>query len=132
MSELEPQLFLVEPSEIEDAGVGCFAASAISKHSRLMTGVTAGGTRQLGLNEIPDAYLKFCPLLESGLYFAPANFAAMSVFWYINHAREPNLEMVGTKLFAAHDIEPGEEITMYYLDLLTHPKNQLWVKPEHI
>ena len=88
--------------------------------------------RTLAEDDIPDVYLKYCPRLESGLYLAPAKFTMMSVFWYINHAKEPNTAMQGNAIYAARDLEPGEEVTMYYPDLLTHPKNLLWVRPEHI
>lgn len=124
-------LYAVQPSLIEGAGVGCFAMSDIPAGTRLVAN-TPMQNRHLDHDEIPDPYLKYCPLLESGLYLAPADFAVMSVFWYINHAKRPNTQTSGWKLYAAQDLSPGQEITMYYPDLTTHPKNKLWVRPEHI
>lgn len=128
---MKEHLYTVQPSLIEDAGVGCFAMSDIPSGSQLTTD-TPNNNRRLREEDIPDVYLKYCPLLESGLYLAPANFCVMSVFWYINHARQPNTDMESWRLYAARDLEAGEEVTMYYPDLLTHPKNKLWVKPEHV
>lgn len=132
MTEKSKNLFIVQTSEIPDAGVGCFAMSPIPNHTRLNSTPAEGTVRTLCEDEIPDIYLKYCPLLESGLYLAPINFTMMSVFWYINHAKRPNTLVVDGKIHAARDIEPGEEVTMYYPDLLTHPKNKLWIRPEHI
>lgn len=132
MSEYEKPLLLLETSTFLDAGIGCFTATAIRQYSRLNESSAKSTSRIIPEDQIPDVYLKYCPLLESGLYFAPDNFAAMSVLWYINHAKDPNTEFIQGRLSAAKEIEPGEELTMYYPDLLTHPKNKLWVRPEHI
>ncbi|HSX16068.1 MAG TPA: SET domain-containing protein [Candidatus Saccharimonadales bacterium] len=122
-------LFSLKPSARDLTGVGCFAVGAIRAGTRLhIPGDT--GTRRLSLEEVPDTHLKYCPLLESGDFLAPANFALMSVFWYINHDRDPNVIADGWRLFAKQDMPPGEELTLYYPDLLTHPKNKLWVIPE--
>lgn len=126
---MSENLYMLKPSLIEGAGVGCFAVSPIPKGTRLIRPKAAGENRRLAEEDIPDSHLKYCPLLESGLYLAPADFAAMSVFWYINHAREPNVDTESWHLYAGDDIEPGEEITIYYPDLLTHPKNHAWVDP---
>jgi hypothetical protein len=127
---MSEQLFILESSRIDGAGIGCFAVSPVVAGDRIAAPVEAGQNRKLQSHQIPDSHLKYCPLLESGLYLAPANFAAMSVIWYINHAKEPNLEARAWQLHAARDIEIGDELTMYYPDLLTHPKNRLWVVPE--
>lgn len=126
---MSEKLFMLRPSLIEGAGVGCFAETLIPEGHRLVVPEKSGSNRKLPQHEIPDSHLKYCPLLESGLFLAPANFATMSVFWYINHAREPNIETSSWQLHAQRDIEPGEEVTMYYPDLLTHPKNYAWVIP---
>ena len=124
------QLFMLKPSLIEGAGVGCFANTRIEEGTRLIKPDEAGTNRKLTQVEIPDSHLKYCPLLESGLFLAPANFAVMSVFWFINHDRVPNIDTDKWRLYAARDIEPQEELTLYYPDLLTHPKNHEWVIPD--
>lgn len=130
MAEPSELLFILKPSLVEGAGVGCFALNPIEADTRLAQPANAGAPRRLPEAEIPDDLLKYCPQLETDLYLAPANFAAMSVFWYINHAREPIVDTDGWKLYTARDVEPGEELTLYYPDLLTHPKNADWVIPE--
>jgi len=122
--------YMLQPSTIESAGVGCFATEQISQGTPLRPATSPAPCRRLEITEIPDSHLKYCPLLESGLYLAPADFAVMSVFWYINHARQPNVATEQWRLYAAATIEPGEELFMYYPDLLTHPKNAEWVIPE--
>lgn len=124
--------YILQPSTIPDAGVGCFALSALAENMRLNVNNAQQSTRLLSEQAIPDVYLKYCVLLDSNAYLAPACFTAMSVFWYINHAKEPNVGFIDHKLHALHPIKPGEELTLYYPDLLTHPKNKLWVRPEHI
>lgn len=121
---------MLQPSTIEEAGVGCFAMTQIGEGTRLQPGGPTEENRRLPIEDIPDSHLKYCPLLESGLYLAPASFATMSVVWYINHAREPNVSADMWRLYANRDIEPGEELFLYYPDLLTHPKNTEWVIPE--
>ena len=127
---MQPPLFLLKPSRIPDAGVGCFSLSAIPRGARL--GRETGAFRYLTQDEIPDAYLKFCILLDSGRFLSPDDFLRMGMFWYINHAKEPNVTFDGRRLTAAQDIMPGDEVTLYYSDLLTHPKNKLWVRPSDI
>lgn len=126
----ELPLFLLKPSLIPDAGVGCFSLSAIARGERL--GREPSAFRYLAQDEIPDAFLKFCILLESGRFLSPENFLRMGVFWYINHAKVPNVAFDGKRLTAVRGIRPGEELTLYYSDLLTHPKNKLWVRPSDV
>lgn len=122
--------FILKPSERDVTGVGCFTIEAVSAGTRLYIPGDRSVNRQLPIDEIPDSYLKYCPLLDSGKFLAPENFAAMNIFWYINHDRNPNVVADKWKLYANRDIEAGEEVTLYYPDLLTHPKNIEWVVPE--
>lgn len=121
--------FLLKPSLRDVTGVGCFAVGDIAAGTRLHF-EDDSINRRLTLEEIPDSHLKYCPLLDSGEFLAPANFALMSVFWYINHDRDPNVAADKWRLFADRNIDAGEELTLYYPDLLTHPKNREWVVPE--
>ncbi len=127
----DPFHFLVQTSLIPKAGVGCFSVSHIAKGSELRP-KRKENFRRLTLEEIPDEFLKFCILLSSGHFLSPEDFLRMGVFWYINHAREPNVEFTCGRLRARHNIKPGDELTLYYSDLLTHPKNLTWVRPEHV
>jgi hypothetical protein len=122
----EEHLFLLMPSAIPRAGIGCFAASAIHQGAQLSRD-REERFRRLPADEIPDAYLKYCVMLENGLFLAPEDYLRMGVFWYVNHARTPNLRFENGRLYAHRMICAGEELTLYYSDLLTHPKNLLWV-----
>ena len=122
--------FMLKPSTRDTTGVGCFAIQAISAETRLYIPNGSGANRQLNQNEIPDSHLKYCPLLESAKFLVPPNFATMSLFWYINHDREPNVVADKWHLSTNRDIEAGEELTLYYPDILTHPKNKEWVIPD--
>lgn len=119
--------FMLRPSTVQEAGVGCFAVTNIEEGERLQVDGPVESNQHLPIDAIADTHLKYCPLLESGLYLAPANFATMSVFWYINHARNPNIFADKWRLYASENISAGEELFLYYPDLLTHPKNVEWV-----
>lgn len=119
--------FILKPSTVQEAGVGCFAVTDIEEGERLQSDGPLEPNQHLPIDSIADTHLKYCPLLESGLYLAPANFATMSVFWYINHARNPNIVADKWRLYASEKIPAGEELFLYYPDLLTHPKNIEWV-----
>lgn len=121
---------MLQPSMITEAGIGCFAVHPIAAGTRVIAPNPTGPNRHLELDEIPLSHLKYCPLMESGKYLAPADFNHMSPFWYINHDRDPNIRTEAWRLFAARDIAAGEELTLYYPDLLTHPMNASWVVPE--
>ena len=126
-----PYRFILKPSLIPTAGVGCFATMAVPHGSQLSPGCEEK-FRRLSLDEVPDEYLKYCVLLTSGLFLSPENFLRMGVFWYVNHAKQPNAVFESNRMYARTAISAGEELTLYYSDLLTHPKNLLWVKPTDI
>lgn len=119
--------FVLKPSHIPAAGVGCFASSPLPVGAQVSPGFEEK-FRRLPIEDIPDEYLKFCVLLPDGLFLSPENFLRMGVFWYINHARVPNLVFERHRLRTARPIDTGEELTLYYSDLLTHPKNVPWAQ----
>jgi hypothetical protein len=140
-------LFALKPSLIPNAGIGCFSYNAFVEGDNLrsldnyqyiaaghyISLIGSGGFSVRHENEIPDLFLKYCFLKGDSLYWCPRDFFYMGKFWYINHAKEPNVVMSDNmRLVAARDIHPGEELTMYYKDLLTHPKNKLWVQETDI
>ena|SRR5258708_4221795 len=47
----------------------------------------------------------------------PSDFNQMGVWWFINHADDPNIEYAGNDILAARDIEAGEELTIDYRTL---------------
>ncbi len=123
-------VFILKPSTIPTAGVGAFSCSFITKGQVINTTDNSKSFLQLEEKQIDDNYLKYCVLLTNGKYLSPLDFLKMGVFWYINHSESPNLEFKDNKLWSLEDIQPGDELTLYYSDLLTHPKNKLWYKPK--
>lgn len=135
--------FLLKPSLIPTAGVGCFSLSKIpAGHTLSDTGAARAKLtphncwdqfRKMTIDEIPDEFLKYCVLLDDRVTFmAPLSFHHMGVFWYTNHQRDPNTAFHDRTMFAIKPIEPGDEISLYYSDLTTHPKNLEWVSMSDI
>lgn len=120
---------LLGVSNIEKAGVGVYTLESIEADQKIILKNNVCVFRQKKINEIPDEYLKYCPLTENGNFLCPDNFHHMNIFWYLNHSNEPNLSWTKDGIFAKRKIEKGEELTVYYSDLLTHPKNKLWNAP---
>ena len=119
--------FILKPSLIYGAGIGCFVENKIKRGEQLLPGYQELFRRLTG-DDIPDPYLKYCMLGKDGLYLCPESFLKMGVFWYVNHSRIPNCRFDKGKLRAVVDLPSGTEVTLYYADLLSHPKNLLWCK----
>lgn len=122
---------ILRPSRIENAGIGCFTVDTIPSHEPVIVGKSER-LRTLSRVAIGETYLKYCIHKGGDNFLAPEDFLQMSVLWYVNHAKEPNLELHGNKLWTRRDISPEEELTLYYPDLLTHPVNQEWSTCEDI
>jgi hypothetical protein len=120
-------MFTLRTSLIKDAGIGCFVESYFRRGEQLLPGYK-GKFRFLALADIPEPFVKYCMLRSDGRYTCPESFLKMGVCWYINHSRTPNCEFVKGKLCAVTDLTPGVELTLYYRDLLSHPKNGGWCK----
>ena len=121
---------ILKPSLFEGAGVGCFAVNTIP--AGVPVSLHSDKLQLLSRETIGEAYLKFCIFQGEDRYLSPSNFASMHMLWYVNHAKIPNLELRDRKLWTRTAINAGEELTLYYPDLLTHPINATWVRPEHI
>ncbi len=120
------RVLVLKPSSILGAGVGCFSLTPIAKGEQLSE--CAELFVKLEDWQIPHEYLKYCPRLPSGQYLCPPDFLKMGVFWYLNHAKHPNLVFENKRLYTCRPVQRGEELTVYYSDLLTHPENKLWVR----
>jgi len=61
-------------------------------------------------------YEDFCIIKEHGkVYGCPKNFNAMTVPWYLNESRRPNVGCDKSyRFFALRDINVGEELTVDY------------------
>jgi SET domain-containing protein len=100
-------------------GVGVFAVTAIPP----------GGTVQLWSNEelrfvrkpvegvLRDMVLAYGVEAAEG-FWCPQDFNRAEIGWYINHADAPNMTYADDiTLKALRRIEPGEELTVNYLEL---------------
>jgi len=115
-------------SKISKAGIGVFALEPIEANQKIILKNIACVFKQKKISDIPDEYLKYCPLTESGAFLCPENFHHMNIFWYLNHSNTPNLQWTKNGTFTNRKIKKGEELTVFYTDLETHPKNKIWNK----
>jgi SET domain-containing protein len=102
-------------------GLGVFAILDIPKGAFLFKGdeefktviVNASDIKLLPAS-IKKLYEDFCPL-HDGKYECPENFNQLTISWYLNSSKEPNVECRDNLLFyAARDIKPDEELTVDY------------------
>ncbi len=95
-------------------GIGVFAAHAIAAgiHLRLW----ANEPRELRTEEVPQAFRGYCIKMGKAVY-APRDFGAMDVGWYLNHSDTPNAHHRDFEYYASRDIAAGEEITIDYNSL---------------
>jgi len=74
----------------------------------------------LMLNDLPKEirrlYDDFCIIKDRGeMYGCPENFNLMTVAWYLNHSKNPNVGCDKDYIFSAlKDIKKGEELTADY------------------
>ena len=112
--------FLLEPSEIQ--GVGVFAAHTFRKgqHLPLFARDESVRIRRLPKSRAERRWLERYCVQDSHnprIYHCPANFARMSVGWYLNHSNKPNAAHRNFEYFALRAIRKGEEITIDYRTL---------------
>jgi hypothetical protein len=119
--------FILRQSNIPNAGIGVFTLGDIEPSQQLVLGQLSIFKKK-SLSEIDDCFLKFCPMLEDEIFLCPESFHTMNVFWYINHSDTPNLVWTEGRLFSKRKVHSGEELTIFYHDLETHPKNIIWYK----
>jgi SET domain-containing protein len=102
-------------------GLGVFAILDISNGTALFKGdensktiiVTAADIESLSPS-LKQLYEDFCPL-NDGKYECPENFNQLTISWYLNSSKDPNVECRDNLLFyAARDIKAGEELTVDY------------------
>ncbi len=116
-------------------GVGVFALRDIPAGTEPFRGDAAGTVRvpaaavaAIAEEAVRRMYRDFCPLVD-GAYVAPADFNAMGIAWYMNHADRPNVACgPGLRFAAARAIAPGEELTVDYRTFSDHAETYaaLW------
>jgi len=112
----------LKPSNIH--GVGVFAICDIPKGTYLFSEDESEliwtTKKALKLDEMPkeirQLYDQFCLIKDKGVtYGCPRNFNLMTIAWYLNHSKTPN---VGSDkdytFYALRDIKKDEELTADY------------------
>jgi hypothetical protein len=110
----------LKPSVVHSGGVGVFAIVDIKKGTPLFEPdddemVWIDSARISGLpKEIRKLYLDFGPL-KDGKYGVPTSFNKLTVSWYLNESKTPNVTCdEDFKFRAAADIKAGDELTVDY------------------
>jgi len=139
-----------EPAESPDArvyvrlqtsdihGIGVFAIRDIPKGTGVFpddkSEVVWLKAEELNLSGLPDGvrrlYEDFCCIIQNKgrLYGCPKNFNLMTVAWYLNHSKKPNVRCDrDCRFFASEDIPAGKELTVDY-----ETYNDFGKKPDYI
>ncbi len=101
-------------------GVGVFAIRDIPKETNIFSGDTTA-MREIDQKDLKHAdpalkklYCDFC-VFKDGKIMGPVNFNSLTVGWYLNHSRQPNVRCgADYDFFAMRDIKDGEELTVDY------------------
>jgi len=108
------------PSPIH--GVGVFAIRNIKKGTYIFYGddedliwIEKSNLKKLP-KEMRKLYDDFCVIKDGGkLYGCPKNFNLMTVAWYLNSSKSPNVGCdENFNFFALRNIKAGEELTVDY------------------
>lgn len=112
----------IQPSKIH--GVGVFAIRNIPRGTKLFeeddSELTWKTKSELSLNELPEnlrqLYDQFCLIKAKGEeYGCPESFNRMTVAWYLNHSKKPNVGCDKEySFYALRDIKTGEELRADY------------------
>jgi len=122
-------MFLLKPSALH--GIGVFTTSPIRKGKNVDI-YPIDDYKFVDEKEAPESerffFDTFCVVtVVDGVkgYWAPKDFRQMSLAWYLNHSKSPNLAMRdgGETFWASRDIAAGEEVTIDYADLDEHIDN---------
>ena len=113
----EGPIIRLRPSNIPNAGVGVFAVTGIVKDTLVFK---PKRNYIIPWSEIPDIALPYfksiCNTTNTGIIIDRPPIDIGSAY-FVNHAENPNLHhnIKEDEYWAIRDIEPGEELTCYYL-----------------
>jgi len=108
------------PSKVDKGGIGVFAIRPIRKGTRLFVGDNDEmlWVEEKALPKKPQAVLdlyKFAAI-RNERYGCPPTFNRLTMAWYLNHSKKPNVKCTEEYDFVAlKDIEPRDELTVDYL-----------------
>jgi SET domain-containing protein len=104
---------ILKPSSIQ--GIGVFTLTPIKKGEKvsLSNENDARIIPESALARLPKAYSQYhVPDVEEN-WWGPINYHCMSIGWYLNHSRNPNID-VSCNFAALRRIGKGEELTIDY------------------
>ena len=108
-----PIHLILKPSTIE--GVGVFTLTPIRKGARVPL-FCAGDSKTISRRQyarLPSAYARYHVPDADEKWWGPVDYHRMSVGWYLNHSRTPNLNVLDN-FTALRRIAAGEELTIDY------------------
>lgn len=110
----KPIIFL-KPSSIQ--GIGCFTDRAIPKGAVALEWAADDFQRveAASVTENKWLYERYC-IRDGEHYLCPLDFQRMSVGWYLNHSKDPNIASSdeGDTWIALRDIAEQEELVIDY------------------
>ena len=105
---------IIKPSKIE--GVGVFANKDLKKGSKLYWDkrIRKIPIKKAKSNKkLYEMCERYCIETKSN-YHCPLNFYKMSIIWFLNHSKNPNMIQVKGGWVAKRNINKGEELTINY------------------
>ncbi len=109
-------------------GVGVFAIKDIPTGTRMFEGDDANivwvTKEDIGQVEGPvkQLYDDFC-IIKGSRYGCPTNFNKLTISWYLNESKAPNVKCdADYEFYAARDITGGEELTVDYATFSEYPE----------
>ena len=122
-------------STVAGAGVGVFAISDIASGADIFGAddaetVFVQRAETFALSpEIRRLYHDFC-VLKDDRYESPVNFNSLTVSWYLNASKTPNVRPdPGLRFRAIRDIKAGEELFADYEEYSENEEDELGVSP---
>jgi hypothetical protein len=112
----------LKPSKVHRGGVGVFAICDIKKGSPIfgddddeIIWVNKKSLTSLA-KPLRKLYDDFAVIKDGGKkYGCPRNFNLLTLSWYLNESKDPNVECdKNYRFFALRDIKAGEELTVNY------------------
>lgn len=104
---------ILKPSPIQ--GIGVFTLSPIKKGDRvrLSSENDAKIVEASELARLPKAYYQYHVPDVQGNWWGPLDYNCMSIGWYLNHSKNPNID-ISSNFAAVRQIAKDEELTIDY------------------